>query len=126
MDMYSFLYVYIYIHLYRYTYVYMQLPSLLVILIRRTFSEGCMQGHPSVASARPCASISLRLYRQALLGFSPLFTQLAAYTSMIRTHLRRNPHPGGELSGYRVTTLIQNRLHLQPYSRPMPRSIWWS
>ena len=27
---------------------------------------------------------------------------------------------------YRDTSLIRNRLSLGPYSRPMPRALWWS
>ena len=27
---------------------------------------------------------------------------------------------------YRGTSLIRNRFPLAPYSRPMPRALWWS
>ena len=77
----------------------MKLPSLLVILIRQTFSEGCMQGHPSVASARPCLSISLRRYRQALLSFSPLLHPACG----IHIH---DPHPGRGATLTRVVNSV--------------------
>ena len=36
------------------------------------------------------------------------------------------PAPMGRGSPYRGTSLIRNRPHLGPYSRPMPRALRWS
>jgi len=33
---------------------------------------------------------------------------------------------GGTIGVYRSTSLIRKRRPLGPYSRPMPRALWWS
>ena len=39
---------------------------------------------------------------------------------------RADPVPGVAFGVYRGTSLIRNRRPLGPYSRTMPRAIWWS